>query len=285
MSNLIKQYPKVYVLDNGRMKMDKNFMVSMHDPASSQDPHKPNTLVEFPVYTVLIDHPDGKVLFDTACHPDGMGENGRWPSAIQNLLHFTAEVDGQDCHLHSRLEEIGMDPREIDYVVVSHLHLDHSGCLELFTNAQIIVHQDEFNAALVHYAHNRDADGFIWADIDAWIRSNLTWRIIKSEEDNLTLLDGIEILNFGSGHSYGMLGLKIEMAGSNNIILASDAVYSAENYGPPARLPATLYDSIGYMKTIERIKKLSAASKADVWFGHDGEQFSTLIKSTDGYYE
>lgn len=285
MSNPIKKYPKVYVLDNGRMKMDKNFMVSMHNPATSDNPHKPCELIEFPVYTVLIDHPEGKILFDTACNPNGMGEGGRWPEEVQKILHFTAEVDGQDCHLHSRLDEIGMDPREIDYVVVSHLHLDHSGCLELFTNAKIIVHQDEFNAALAHYAHNRSADGFIWADMDAWVKSNLHWRVIKPEEGDLKLLDGIEILNFGSGHSYGMLGLKIEMAGRNDIILASDAVYSAENYGPPTRLPATIYDSVGYMKTVERIKRISDENNADVWFGHDGEQFSTLIKSTDGYYE
>ena len=70
---------KLYVLDNGRMKMDKNFMVAMHNPATVDNPNPPAEFVEFPIYTVLIDHPDGKILFDTACHPEGMGKQGRWP--------------------------------------------------------------------------------------------------------------------------------------------------------------------------------------------------------------
>lgn len=285
MSNILTKTPKVYVMDNGRMTMDKNFMVSMHNPATIDDPNKPAQMIEFPIYTVLIDHPDGKVLFDTACNPNGMGEGGRWPEEIQKLLHFTAEVDGQDCHLHSRLEEIGFDPRDIDYVVVSHLHLDHSGCLELFTKAKIIVHQNEFNAALNNYAQNRSADGFIWDDIDAWIKNDLTWRVVQGDEGDLDLLDGIKVLNLGSGHSFGMLGLHIDLPDHGGLILASDAVYSSDNYGPPARLPATIYDSIGYMKTIEKIKTLSSRTDSKVWFGHDPEQFKTLIKSTDGYYE
>ena len=27
---------------------------------------------EFPIYTVFIDHPEAKILFDTACNPNAM---------------------------------------------------------------------------------------------------------------------------------------------------------------------------------------------------------------------
>jgi len=285
MSNIIKQNPKVYVLDNGRMKMDKNFMVNMHSPATINEPNRPAEFIEFPIYTVLIDHPDGKVLFDTACNPEGMGENGRWPKEVQDMFHFTADVNGQDCHLHSRLEEIGMDPRDIDYVVVSHMHLDHSGCLELFTNAKIIVHQNEFNAAMTAYAENRSTEGYVWDDIDAWIKNDLSWRVVKEAEGDLDLMDGIRVLNLGSGHSYGMLGLQINLPDSGGVILASDAIYSAENYGPPTQIPGIIYDSLGYVRTVDKIQKLSKRTNSKVWFGHDSEQFDSLIKSTEGYYE
>jgi len=285
MSNIIKQIPKVYVLDNGRMKADKNFFVSMHNPATIDEPNKPNELLEFPIYTVLIDHPDGKILFDTACSPKGMGEDGTWPQAVQQMFNYTAEVNGQDCHLHSRLAEIGFDPKDIDYVVVSHLHLDHAGCLELFTKAKIIVHQNEFNAAMSNYAQHKTADGFIWDEIDSWIKSDLTWRVVKESEGDLELLEGIQLLNFGSGHSYGMLGLHIDLPGHGGVILSSDAVYTEANYGPPTRLPSTIIDSIGYMNTVEKIKKLSNRTQSEVWFGHDTDQFNSLVKSTEGYYE
>ena len=57
--------PKLYVLDTGTMKMDKNYMIAMHNPANIDNPNPPAEFVEFPVYAVLIDHPEGKILFDT----------------------------------------------------------------------------------------------------------------------------------------------------------------------------------------------------------------------------
>jgi len=32
--NTIEQRPKLYVMDNGTMRMDKNFMIAMHNPAT-----------------------------------------------------------------------------------------------------------------------------------------------------------------------------------------------------------------------------------------------------------
>lgn len=32
--NNIEQRPKLYVMDNGTMRMDKNFIVAMHNPAT-----------------------------------------------------------------------------------------------------------------------------------------------------------------------------------------------------------------------------------------------------------
>ena len=57
---MIKQHPKLYVMDNGTMRMDKNYMIAMHNPATIDHPNQPNEFVEFPVYTVLIDHQKAK---------------------------------------------------------------------------------------------------------------------------------------------------------------------------------------------------------------------------------
>lgn len=78
MANIVKARPKLYVLDNGRMRMDKNWMIAMHNPATVDNPNAPAEMIEFPIYSVLIDHPEGKILFDTSCNPDSMGPQGRW---------------------------------------------------------------------------------------------------------------------------------------------------------------------------------------------------------------
>lgn len=282
MVNVKKERPKLYVLDNGKMQMDKNLMIAMSNQATIDDPHAPNEMVEFPIYTVFIDHPDAKILFDTACNPNAMGVEGRWIEQTQKAFPYSAS---EECYLYNRLEQIGVDAKEVDYVVASHLHLDHAGCLEYFTNATVIVHDDELNGTMQVYARNQKAGAYIWADIDAWIKNNLTWKTIKPYEDNLELVDGVKILNFGSGHAWGMLGLLVELEEIGSIILASDAIYTSESLGPPLKAPGIIYDSIGWSKSVERIKQLAKENNADIWFGHDSDQFADFRKSTEGYYE
>lgn len=155
--------PKVYVLDTGTMQMDKGFMVAMHNPASINNQNPPAEFVEFPVYAVLIDHPEGKILFDTGCNPEGMGDDGRWPEGVQELFPYQAS---EECYLINRLAQLNVRPEDIKYVVASHLHLDHAGCLELFKNATVIVHDTELSNTMKTYAINKDMGAYVWADID-----------------------------------------------------------------------------------------------------------------------
>ncbi|MCT1578349.1 N-acyl homoserine lactonase family protein [Oceanobacillus kimchii] len=274
--------PKLYVLDTGTMKMDKNYMIAMHNPANIDNPNPPAEFVEFPVYAVLIDHPEGKILFDTGCNPEGMGEGGRWPEGTQKMF---PSFQDESCYLINRLEQLNTRPEDIKYVVASHLHLDHAGCLELFTNATIIVHDTELSNTMKQYAMTKDMGAYIWADVNAWITNDLKWKTVMPHEDELELAQGVKILNFGPGHAWGLLGLHIELPGEGGIILASDAVYTSESYGPPVKMPGIIYDSIGYLNAVEKIKKYAERTDSQVWFGHDSEQFRKFIKSTEGFYE
>jgi len=282
MVNVNNQGIKLYVLDNGRMRMDKNLMIAGSNQATLDNPNAPNEMFEFPIYTVFIDHPEAKILFDTACNPNSMGENGRWINQTQKAFPYTAD---ESCYLPNRLEQINVDPSEVDYVVASHLHLDHAGCLEYFTNATVIVHDDELNGTMQTYARNQKAGAYIWADIDAWIKNDLTWKTIKPYEDNLEIVKGVKVLNFGSGHAWGMIGLEVETQELGTLILASDAIYTAESMGEILKPPGILYDSIGWARSVEKIKRLAKEKNAQIWFGHDGHQFEGFRKSTDGYYE
>ncbi|MFP4879837.1 N-acyl homoserine lactonase family protein [Mammaliicoccus sciuri] len=282
MVNVNDQGIKLYVLDNGRMRMDKNLMIAGSNQATLDNPNAPNEMFEFPIYTVFIDHPEAKILFDTACNPNSMGENGRWINQTQKAFPYTAD---ESCYLPNRLEQINVDPSEVDYVVASHLHLDHAGCLEYFTNATVIVHDDELNGTMQTYARNQKAGAYIWADIDAWIKNDLTWKTIKPYEDNLEIVKGVKVLNFGSGHAWGMIGLEVETQELGTLILASDAIYTAESMGDILKPPGILYDSIGWARSVEKIKRLAKEKDAQIWFGHDGNQFEGFRKSTDGYYE
>ena len=263
---------RLHVLDLGRPRMDARILIG-EGPLPFPD------MVEAPISAYCIDHPDGRVLFDTGCHPQSMGPHGRWP---QDYQRDYAHLGGEECCLPHRLEQLGLGPDDFRYVVLSHMHSDHAGCVEFFRKSQLIVHAAEFAAAIdAHRAH--DDGAYAWQDTNAWIDSRLTWRPVRRDEADVTVHDEVRILNFGSGHAFGMLGLSVHLAGTGHIILASDAVYCAENLQGIAE-PGWLQDEAGYRRTLNRIRRLADAG-AQIWYGHDPRQFATLRRSTEGWYE
>jgi len=209
-----------------------------------------------------------------------MGPNGRWsPDFQRDYPH----LGGEECTLPRRLEQIGLGPDDFRYVVLSHMHSDHAGCIELFRKSQIVVHADEFAATIAAY-QRRDERAYAWRDTDAWSRESLDWRTVRSSEGDLRIHDEVRLLNFGCGHAFGMLGLTVQLHDTGDIVLASDAVYCAENIQLPTALPGVVEDEAGYRQTLGRIRQLAHAG-AQVWYGHDARQFATLRTSTQGWYE
>ena len=90
------------------------------------------------------------------------------------------------------------------------------------------------------------------------------------------------MLNLGRGHAFGMLALAVDLPETGRIVLASDAVYCAENLA--GALPGAIEDETGYRATLARLRALAAAG-AQVWYGHDPRQFATLRTSEVGWYE
>lgn len=276
---------KLHVLDLGKLRLDKNFMVANTTVATAKTPNPRGQVVDIPVSAYYIEHPDGNVLFDTGCHPDWGGPNGRWPA--DGLQELFPHVGGEECTLPARLDMMGIGPDDVKYVALSHLHCDHAGCVEYFRKSKIIVHEDEFAGAFRQYALQDHGSPYALKDLDAIIKAQLNWREIGREEPDQNIVEGVRLLNFGPGHARGMLGLQVSLRSQAGVILVADACYTAENYGPKAKQPGISYDSLGIMRTVRRIQALAADTGAAVWFGHDADQFASVRKATsgDGFYE
>ena len=61
---------RLFVLDLGRMRMARR---SFFGDLADDDPCAAD-MVTFPISAYLIEGPDGRVLYDTGCHPDAMTE-------------------------------------------------------------------------------------------------------------------------------------------------------------------------------------------------------------------
>jgi glyoxylase-like metal-dependent hydrolase (beta-lactamase superfamily II) len=69
------------------------------------------------------------------------------------------------------------------------------------------------------------------------------------------------------------------------VILASDAIFTLENFGPPARPAGYPLSPANAARTVEKIRARAECLEAQVWCGHDMKQFTNLRHSTEGWYE
>jgi glyoxylase-like metal-dependent hydrolase (beta-lactamase superfamily II) len=99
---------------------------------------------ELPIPCYLIEHPKGRVLFDTGMHPDCQSDPGRrYGPRLPSLFRFNYKPGDE---VSAKLEAIGRDPARIDLVINSHLHFDHVGGNALVPNATVMIQKREWEA-------------------------------------------------------------------------------------------------------------------------------------------
>jgi N-acyl homoserine lactone hydrolase len=261
---------KCYVIGCGRIEMRAENRVTAEKSGAQ-------TVPSIPVPCWLFQTEQGWVLFDTGCDPEGMTKN--WPAAMRENPY----VCPPEQQLTAQLARLGLRPSDIRCVVLSHLHLDHAGGLKLFPDARVIVSGEEFVKTMHAYA-DRDFSGFhLQSDIESWLRAEIRWELMS--ERTLQLTEELTILNLGPGHSYGMLAMLAQTRSRGAVLLTADAVYTGAHFADPGLTAGIVYDAAGYRRSVEHLRRIAERTGAEVWFGHDPEQFRTLVKLPDGCYE
>jgi Zn-dependent hydrolases, including glyoxylases len=217
---------KVYVLNTGYLETDKNNVVGGATIGTYSSPYVKNQWIKLPVMAVLIDHPSGKILYDLGSNPNAM--KGYWPKNLQEIypLYQTTEE-----RIENQLALCGTKPEEIKKVIISHMHLDHAGNLDMFKHADIYVSKADFMHAQTQVRLNPDPlthGGYIKADLDVSVKQ---YHLV---DEDFEFEEGIEIINL-PGHTPGLLGLVIHLEKEGTLIFPQDCVYTSEIYGPPVK--------------------------------------------------
>ncbi|MGE5628304.1 MAG: N-acyl homoserine lactonase family protein [Solirubrobacterales bacterium] len=266
---------KVYILDTGWLECDKNSMVAMSVAGTRSNKNPKCEWIKIPVPAILVDHPEGKILYDLGCNPKAM--EGYWPKGLQEVFPFYMK-DEQS--LINQLALCNTKPEEIKTVVLSHMHLDHAGNLDLFKHADVYVHRKDFEygQTLVHLSSDPANHGaYIKADLEVPVKQ---YHLV---EEDFELCSGVEVITL-PGHTPGVLGVVVHLQKDGTIIFPQDCVYTRENYGPPAKASGLVYDSIAFFDSIEKVRRLEKKYKAKVMFAHDMEFFQTIRRAPE-YYE
>lgn len=124
------------------------------------------------------------------------------------------------------LAERGIEPEDVDTLILTHLHFDHYANARLFTRARVVVNRTDYVHVLLpenrRYAP-RDGfprDTFGWLVDDAWERLELV-------EGETEVLPGIRTIETG-GHSPGHQIVTVETE-AGLVVIPGDEVYMYEN--------------------------------------------------------
>lgn len=246
-----------------------NFAPNIHGTIMDKNPKAQWWRV--PVLAILIKHPDaGYILFDTGT---AQGDDNELRRPEESRFPFPLFVTQEDLLFH-QLKKLGLSPNDISTIVISHMHWDHCGGLEIFSDTQagqnVYAPMHDFAHGLV-LTHRRPE----FFD-DSYNRLNfevpgITYNLI---EDDQELAPGIEMVMLG-GHTPGVIGLVVHTE-TGTWIFPSDSVYTRRNYGPPIIRPGILYDSLGFDKSIQKLYRLEKKYNARFIFPHDPVSLAEL---------
>lgn len=247
--------------------MDGNFLLEADTIATAADPTPRLERTEIIVYNLVIDHPAGTILWDTGSHHDA--GDGHWPDWLYTVFEH---VDAAEFRLDDSLERAGYAVEDIDYVLQSHLHMDHAGGLEFFagTDTPILVHEQELEFAYYSAKTGAGSAGYVLADFD----HELNWQPVHG--DHQTVFDGVEVFRL-RGHTRGLLGLVVHLDDGPTLIATSDVADLAANYEDEiAPGPGILWDRDGWMSSIRTLKRLERRHDGEVLFGHEPTQLDMI---------
>lgn len=224
-----------------------------------------------PVTCFLLEHPYGNVLWDTGMNPRvRVDPLGHWGGVAKRLL---IPMMGEGESIVERLEFVGLSADDVDIVLNSHLHNDHSGMNYHFTNARVLVRRAEYDFALSKM--DTPSSGFIRADFQAEDETeNRAVELIAYEDEYDLFGDGSVCLVSTIGHTPGHQCMMITFPSGRCFVLSGDAAYDPEQICS-CTASGISWDQDAMIRSLERLRDLQD-SGAEVLVAHDRARWGAV---------
>jgi len=250
---------RLYVLDCGYIKVTDPrvlpfFGVTMEDLGGNAD---------MPVTCYLIHHGSDWLMFDAG---NGDWRHGVPPEIIAGMVYEAPKT------VADQLKAIGIAPADVNWLAVSHYHLDHVGNVPLFPNARLLIQRKELDATLA------DPPPFTPA---ASVLRLTKPGVVPVDGEKDVFGDGTVVLEPTPGHTPGHQSLLVRLPHTGSVILSGDLYH----YAAELKLHKMSDRERGGETPASRakIEALAAKEHAPIWIEHDLAGFNSLKKAPDFY--
>lgn len=250
---------KLYYLDAGSIDLPCELLLPGSGPGR----------MFAPISMALIETDEGRILFDTGMHTGGITHpEETWGARGREMPPRLTEQDD----VRHRLDDLGLTPRDMRYVVNSHLHWDHCGGNRFFAEATIVVQEVEYRFAFD--PSGPVAGGYMRNHFD----HPLNYRCV---EGDFELVEGVSLI-LTRGHTPGHQSLLVRLPQSGTIILAGDAVYSHQNIARNV-VSGNVWRADETVASVQKLTTLAGATGATIIPGHEPELWQQ-VRRAPGYY-
>jgi len=170
--------------------------------------------------------------------------------------------------LREALAAQAVDPRDIDTVLLTHLHWDHAANADQFPNARFYAQRDEIEF-LRHGRHRHPAfDRFF--SVHARLEQLADDGRLLPLDGDVTIEPGVRAIRVG-GHTPGSQMFCVDTA-AGRVLLTGDAVPLHRNY--VERIPSGIL--VDVFEAVAALDKVSALSPVRLYTGHDPAPYLEL---------
>jgi 4-pyridoxolactonase len=238
----------------------------------------PSGPIRFPVYGVLIDHAEGKFLFDS----------GFDKTFIDAMIPGNA-IQSKEQTLAGQLDRIGLACSDVTHVVNSHFHVDHVGGNKCCIHATTICHKCELESA-------SDPDPFEemgYADMSFGPNLRKNMPILAIAPDVFTprfetlvgdqeIAKGVTLVET-PGHTPGHYSLLVRLAQRRPMLFTGDACYTHRSLTENL-IAGSHVDVRESFKSLQRLRDLSQEHDAELFYSHDAASWASWLPAP-GYYD
>jgi glyoxylase-like metal-dependent hydrolase (beta-lactamase superfamily II) len=174
---------------------------------------------------------------------------------------------------------LGLKPQDVTDILLTHMHWDHAGGIDLFPSARVWIQKDEYDYYTGAAWQAPNTHGGIDAeDVLEIVKRNTQGQVSFVRGDDDTSLSGLAF-GIGGRHTWQSQFVTAQTRSGRTVVLASDNMYLYENLDTHKPVAQTL-DAASNLRTQDRMRSL-ASDATLVIPGHDPAVFDRFPKVSD----